>query len=93
MRLTETLIVKNEQGLHIRPAAKIVKLLQNTKCDVYFTYKKEKVNAKSIMSILMLAAKKNAEIIVTVDGPSPEKVMEKLKKSFEKRFGETDVKN
>ncbi|NGX33930.1 MAG: Phosphocarrier protein HPr [Candidatus Anoxychlamydiales bacterium] len=93
MRLVKTLKVKNTLGLHIRPAAKIVKLLQNTKCDVYFTYKKETINAKSIMSILMLAAKKNAQIKVTIDGLNAINLMEKLKVNFEKRFGEKNVES
>lgn len=92
MKLVKILKVKNELGLHIRPAAKIVKLFQKTKCKVYFTYKKETINAKSIMSILMLAAKKNAEIKVIIDGPDAIELMKKVTKSFEKRFGEKKCK-
>ncbi|HEU64289.1 MAG: Phosphocarrier protein HPr [Candidatus Anoxychlamydiales bacterium] len=93
MRLTKTLKVKNDLGLHIRPAAKIVKLFQNTKCEVSFSYKKETINAKSIMSILMLAAKKNAKILVTIEGANAKELMEKLTKKFEKRFGEENANN
>ncbi len=82
MRVTKTLKVKNSLGLHIRPAMKIVKLLQNSKCQVHFTYKKETINARSIMSILMLAAKKDAKIVVTVIGPDAQDIMNKLKKHF-----------
>ena len=55
--------------------------------------KKDTINAKSIMSILMLAAKKNAKILVTIDGPNAMELMEKLTKKFEKRFGEENAKN
>ncbi len=88
MKLTKTVKIKNDLGLHIRPAASIVKILKSAKSNVYFTYKKETVNAKSIMSILMLAAKKNANITITVDGKDAEKIMDKLLKGFAKGFGE-----
>lgn len=80
--------VKNKLGLHTRPATAIVKLLLNTKSDVYFTHKKETINAKSILSILMLAARKNSSIDITVDGIDAEDTLNKLVNAFEKRFGE-----
>lgn len=80
--------VKNQMGLHTRPATIIVKLLQNSKSDVYFTYKHATVNAKSILSILMLAARKNSKITIVVDGEDAEATMQKLIEVFENRFGE-----
>jgi phosphocarrier protein HPr len=80
--------VKNRQGLHTRPATTIVKLLQNCKSDVYFIHKNEKVNAKSILSLLMLAARKNAHITIEVDGEDANLTMEKLVEAFENQFGE-----
>jgi len=88
VKLVKKVKVKNNLGLHIRPAAAIVKLLQNTKSKVLFTYKKDTVNAKSIMSILMLAAKKNASITISIDGEDAEEVMKILTSGFEKGFGE-----
>lgn len=88
MKCVKTVKVKNDLGLHIRPAATIVKLLQSTKSKVSFTYKKETINAKSIMSILMLAAKKNSSIIITIDGDDAKNIMTRLTKAFDKRFGE-----
>jgi len=80
--------VKNTLGLHTRPATTIVKLLQNCKSDVFFTHKKDKINAKSILSILMLAAKKNTSIAISVEGEDAEDVMGKLVEAFENQFGE-----
>ena len=88
MKLIKTLKVKNNLGLHIRPAATIVKMLQTTKSKISFTYKKETINAKSIMNILMLAAKKNSSITITVDGSDAKKIMEKLTTCFDNGFGE-----
>ena len=75
-------------GLHTRPATAIVKLLQNCKSDVHFMHKQEKINAKSILSILMLAAKKNSNITITVEGEDANTTMEKLMDAFNNQFGE-----
>lgn len=88
MRIVRKVKVKNSLGLHTRPAAAIVKLLQPRKSSVHFTYKNETINARSIMSILMLAAKKNAQIVVTVEGEDASLTMEHLMLAFEKEFGE-----
>lgn len=88
MKLMRKVRVKNALGLHTRPATQIVKLLQNCKSDVSFTHKRDSVNAKSILSILMLAAKKNTQLIVTVEGDDADVVMEKLVFAFESGFGE-----
>lgn len=80
--------VKNPMGLHTRPATTIVKLLQSCKSEVSFTYKRETINAKSILSILMLAAKKNSKITITVDGADANETMNKLVAAFENKFEE-----
>jgi phosphocarrier protein len=88
MILVQKVKVKNMLGLHTRPAATIVKLLQPLKSSVSFTYKDETINARSIMSILMLAAKKNAQITITVEGDDAELAMRRLITVFEEEFGE-----
>ncbi len=88
MKIVRKIKVKNSLGLHTRPAASIVKLLQPRKSSVFFTYKNETINARSIMSILMLAAKKNAQLVVTVDGDDAEVTMQHLEAAFEQEFGE-----
>jgi phosphocarrier protein HPr len=80
--------VKNALGIHTRPATCIVKLLQSCRSNVYFTYKRETVNAKSILSILMLAIHKNAQLTITVDGEDAEETTNKLLRAFETNFGE-----
>ena len=80
--------VKNELGLHTRPSTAIVQLLQNCKSDVFFKYKKHTINAKSILSILMLAIRKNSKIVVTVEGEDSLLVKKTLEKAFEDKFGD-----
>lgn len=87
-RIVRKVRVKNTLGLHTRPATAIVKMLQNCKSDVLFTCKRETINAKSILSILMLAAKKNTVITIIADGVDAEEIVEKLVEAFENKFGE-----
>lgn len=87
-KLVKKVRVKNDLGLHTRPATIIVRLLQGCKSEVLFTHKKETINAKSILSILMLAAQKNSLITITVDGEDAYETMERLVGAFEDQFGE-----
>lgn len=88
MKLTRKVRVKNALGLHARPATVIARLLQNTRSSVLFTYRKETVNARSIMSILMLAATKNSLITVVIDGEDAKETMDRLVLAFDSEFGE-----
>jgi phosphocarrier protein HPr len=88
VKIVHKVKVKNSLGLHTRPAAAIVKLLQPRKSSVQFTYKNETINARSIMSILMLAAKKNSFITVTVEGDDAEATMAHIVRAFDEEFGE-----
>jgi phosphocarrier protein len=88
MKIVRKVKVKNSLGLHTRPAASIVKLLQPRKSSVLFKHKNETINARSIMSILMLAAKKNAVIEVTIEGEDAEITMQQLVGAFDMEFGE-----
>ena len=80
--------VKNSQGLHARPASVIVQMLQQSECQVYFTCRKQTVNAKSIMSLLLLAASKNSLIHIEAEGKDAEATVALLVKAFEEQFGE-----
>ncbi len=80
--------VKNQSGLHARPATLIAKLLQGTHSAVTFTHKKETINARSIMSILMLAVPRNSQILIDVDGDDAEEILARLVKAFDEAFGE-----
>jgi len=74
------MIVRNNQGLHARPAALFVQVAN--KFDAYITVKRdnEEVNGKSIMGILMLGAEKGSMIIVEANGVDAEKALEELEK-------------
>ncbi len=80
--------VKNKLGLHVRPATTIAKLLQKRKAKVTLTYKGETVNARSIMSIMILAAPKNAQLKVKAEGSDASETLKELLAAFESKFGE-----
>lgn len=88
MKRMQKLRVKNALGLHTRPAAMIVQLLHTRKSAVSFTCRGMTVNAKSILSLLTLAASKNCLLTITVEGEDAEETMDHLVALFEERFGE-----
>ena len=87
-KIKKSVKVKNKLGLHVRPASSIVKLLQESHSKVTLTYKGESVNAHSIMSIMMLAAPKNACLTISAEGDDADETIKKLEKAFDKEFGE-----
>ncbi|MBS0648208.1 MAG: HPr family phosphocarrier protein [Verrucomicrobia bacterium] len=89
-KIVHKIKVRNALGLHARPAAMIAKLLQGSKSQVSISYRQETVNARSIMSILMLGIKKNSQIILTVEGEDAEETLQNLTDAFENQFGEMD---
>lgn len=88
MKASRKVVVKNRMGLHTRPATAIVKMLQNVETKVWLTHKKTTINAKSILSILMLAARKNTRLTITCEGNDAEKTAEMLAVAFNEGFGE-----
>jgi len=88
VKLICTVEVRNRMGLHTRPAIAIVKLLQNCNSMVHFTHQEETVDAKSVLNLLMLAAAKNAQITISIDGSDADLTMEKLVQAFANKFGE-----
>ena len=78
--------MRNEQGLHARPAAYIVKILSRFQARVTLTYRKKTVDAKSVLGILLLAAPKNSTIIVHAVGHDVDPALQELEKAFSSSF-------
>ena len=75
-----TYVIKDEIGIHARPAGNLVKVLKDTKSSVTIECKGKKADAKKIFSLLSLAAKCNDEIKIIIDGEDEEKVEKDLVK-------------
>jgi phosphocarrier protein HPr len=87
MREARTTIV-NRLGLHARAAAKFVKLAQSFQSDITAEAEGQRVDGKSIMSIMLLAASKGTELIVRANGPDEHQALDALVALVESRFGE-----
>ena len=78
----------NKVGIHARPAAAIVQVLQDFDAEVFFTKDGQRVNGKSIMGVLMLAAGYGSVLRVEADGPGASEAVEAVRKLIESKFGE-----
>ena len=78
----------NKLGLHARASAKLTQLAAKYQCDVVMSRNNRKVNAKSIMGVMMLAAGKGSKIVVEISGPDEEQAMEAIAKLVSDYFGE-----
>lgn len=86
--ISKEISIKNKLGLHARAAAKFVTLASNFASDVYVARGNKKVNGKSIMGVMMLAAGKDTTIEITVDGPDEQIAISRLEELVNQRFGE-----
>ncbi|MDA8225676.1 MAG: HPr family phosphocarrier protein [Betaproteobacteria bacterium] len=80
----------NRLGLHARASAKLTQLASQFSSDVWITRNQRRVNAKSIMGVMMLAAAKGSVIHVEVDGPDETQAMQALLALISDRFGESE---
>ena len=80
--------ILNKLGLHARASAKLTQLAAKFQSDVHIARNGRKVNAKSIMGVMMLAAGKGAKITLEVDGPDEEQAIEAICALIGDNFGE-----
>ncbi|MDF3003024.1 MAG: phosphocarrier protein HPr [Bacillota bacterium] len=74
----QTVKIKNETGLHARPAAEFTKIAKSVSCEVYVEKEGKKVNAKSILGILSLAIRKGNLIDIIADGEGEDMALSQL---------------
>jgi phosphocarrier protein HPr len=80
--------IVNKLGLHARAAAKLTQLAAKYQSDVQMARNNRKVNAKSIMGVMMLAAGKGAKVTLMTDGPDETEAMDALVALIDDLFGE-----
>ena len=86
--LEKKFIIQNKQGLHARPAALLVQTANKFNCDVEIQKGREKVNGKSIMGIMTLAAGAGTAVTVRTCGDDAEAALEEITRLIEGNFGE-----
>ena len=80
MIVEKVVIIKNKQGLHARPAALFVQIANKYSSDITIGKGKQKVNGKSIMGIMTLAAGAGSKITIIADGDDADKAITELEK-------------
>ncbi len=83
-------IISNKLGLHARASAKLTKLAGSFPCDVWISKGDRRVNAKSIMGVMMLAAGKGVEVELETEGAQEEEAMTALVALMDEKFGESE---
>ena len=86
--ITKDVALRNKLGLHIRPAAQFTKIASQFAADVFLTKDSIRVNAKSIMGVMMLAANKGAVLTIECNGSDEQELMDKLVELIENKFHE-----
>lgn len=81
-------IVSNKLGLHARASAKLTKLAGSYSCEVWITRGERRVNAKSIMGVMMLAAGLGSTVEIETNGPDEQGAMDALLALMADKFGE-----
>lgn len=82
--------IVNRLGLHARASAKVTQTAARFSSDVFMTRNGRRINAKSIMGVMMLAAPKGSLVTLEVNGSDEEEAMATLAKLIADRFGEPD---
>ena len=86
--IQSSITISNRLGLHARASAKLTKLAGSFKSEIHLSRNGRRVNAKSIMGVMMLAAGLGASIEIEVEGPDEAEAMAALRALIEGRFGE-----
>ncbi len=86
--ITATTTISNKLGLHARASAKLTKLAGSFPCEVWIAKGERRVNAKSIMGVMMLAAGMGSEVVLDTEGEREQEAMDALLALMEAKFGE-----
>ncbi|RQO79569.1 HPr family phosphocarrier protein [Acidovorax sp. FJL06] len=80
--------ISNKLGLHARASAKLTKLAGSFPCDVFMSRGERRINAKSIMGVMMLAAGLGSEVELETNGDREQEAMDALLALINDKFGE-----
>ena len=86
--LTKELTISNKSGMHARPAAMFVKIAARFACDIFVEKDGEKINGKSIMGLMMLAAGPGSKVTLHVRGTDAPQAITELEALVQRKFDE-----
>ena len=84
----QAITISNKLGLHARASAKLTQTAGAFPCDIWISKAGRRVNAKSIMGVMMLAAGKGAEVLIEASGVDEKKALEAVIGLIDNKFGE-----
>lgn len=84
--LSRELTVSNKQGIHARPASQFVKIASRYECDIYVEKDGERINGKSIMGLMMLAAGHGSKIKIHAQGNDAAQALKELEGLVHRKF-------
>ena len=88
--LQKDIIIINKLGLHARAAAKFVTLASQFESTIEVARGAQKVNGKSIMGVMMLAASKGTTLSISAEGPDEEQALAQIEALIQERFQEAE---
>ena len=86
--IKSTLTISNKLGLHARASAKLTKLAGSFQCEVFMSRKSRRVNAKSIMGVMMLAAGMGSQVELETEGVDEQAAQDAITALVNDKFGE-----
>jgi len=86
--IKQAVTISNKLGLHARASAKLTKLAGGFRCEIHMSRNGRRVNAKSIMGVMMLAAGMGSEVEVETEGEDEQAALTAIIALIESKFGE-----
>ena len=86
--VSKSVVIKNEQGLHMRPAGLLTKELKSFDSDINLIFNGKKINAKSVMNIIAGCMKCGSEIVIECEGDDEQAALDKAVELIESGLGE-----
>ena len=87
-KTTKDLTILNRLGMHARPSAMFVKTASRFRCEVWVEKDGERVNGKSIMGLMMLAAGQGSKLLITCEGADADKALAEIEAVILRKFDE-----
>ena len=84
------IVISNKLGLHARAAAKLTQVAGRFQSEIYIARADKRVNAKSIMGVMMLAAGLGITVTVDAEGNDADEALDAIARLFENKFGEPE---
>ena len=86
--ISSEITIQNRLGLHARPASKLVKTAASGKSEVFLIRDDQRVNCRSILGVMLLAAEFGSKVRIEVNGEDEQEVMKSLTELIVNKFGE-----